>query len=108
MTTCAEVSRRASASATAPSRRRFRLYVLTGREPWRDRAEPDTSPAMADFTEDALALCVHSIGTYEFWIVKKDGAKGIRGPRSARLTGRVVSADSPEEVVEAMRQLRDL
>lgn len=101
-------ARRSPASATAPSRRGFRLCVLTGREPWRGGAEPDTFPAMTDPVQDALALLRSLHRDYEFWVVKKVGAKGYWWQAKRKTDGKVVSTDDPEELVEAMRQLRDL
>lgn len=54
------------------------------------------SPAVTDFTEDALALLRSLHRDYDFWIIKKVGAKGIRGARSAILTGRSSTRTHPK------------
>ena len=60
---------------------------------------------MADSAEDLLALLRSLHRDYEFWIVKKVGAKGYTWCAKRTTDGTVVNADSPEELVEAMRRL---
>ena len=62
---------------------------------------------MTNFAEDALALLRSLHRDFEFWIVKKVGAKGYTWCAKRTADGKVVNADSPEELVDAMRQLRD-
>lgn len=62
-------------------------------------------PAMTDSAEDALALLRSLHRDFDFWIVKKVGAKGYTWCAKRRIDGKVVNAESPADLVEAMRQL---
>ena len=61
---------------------------------------------MTDPVEDALALLRSLHRDFDFWVVKKVGAKGYTWCAKRTTDGRVVNADDPEELVEAMRRLR--
>jgi hypothetical protein len=61
---------------------------------------------MTDFVEDALALLRSLHRDFDFWIIKRVGAKGYTWCAKRKTDGTVVNADSPEELVEAMRRLR--
>lgn len=61
---------------------------------------------MADYVEDALALLRSLHRDFDFWTVKRVGAKGYVWCAKRKADGAVVNADSAEELVEAMRELR--
>ena len=61
---------------------------------------------MTNFADGALALLRSLHRDFEFWTVKKVGAKGYTWCAKRTTDGAVVNADSAEELVEAMRELR--
>jgi hypothetical protein len=60
---------------------------------------------MTDSADDALALLRSLHRDFDFWIVKKVGVKGYTWCARRLADGRVVNADDPAELVEAMREL---
>ena len=61
---------------------------------------------MANFADDTLAMLRPLYPDFDLWTVKRVGAKGYVwcARRKSEQTA-VVNADSPEELVEALRQL---